>query len=171
MLPVIKTLKSISEKKTVCAFAGTCCGLQTEQADASVAESGKKKKALPVTHQNGNSRNQPVPPKQSQTYLDEGLYEGPPSSVEVSMMKIPRPKHCSRNSDLFQSNNGGTIEGEAPFHSDNYLQAATKNKRRTSRLSSAHNQPVLNGSAPPVTGAPQAGINLREMYTNRAFKD
>lgn len=111
-----------------------------------------------------------MPPKQSQTYLDEGLYEGPPSSVEVSM-KIPRPKHCSRNSDLFQSsNNGGTIEGEAPFHSDNYLQAATKNKRRTSRLSSAHNQPV-NGGATPVTGAPQAGINLREMYTNRAFKD
>jgi len=146
---------------------GTCCGLQTEEAGASVAESGKKK-ALPITHKNGS--NNPVPPKQSQTYLDEGLYEGPPSSVEVSM-KIPRPKHCSRNSDLFQSssNNGGTNEGEAPFHSDNYLQAATKNKRRTSRLSSADNQPV-NG-APPVTGAPQAGINLREMYTNRAFKD
>ena len=150
-------------------FVGTCCGLQTEEAGASVSESGKKK-ALPITHQNG-SRN-PVPPKQSQTYLDEGLYEGPPSSVEVSM-KIPRPKHCSRNSDLFQSSteNGGTIEGEAPFHSDNYLQAATKNKRRTSRLSSADNQPVNGGAPPVVTGAPQAGINLREMYTNRAFKD
>ena len=157
-------------------FVGTCCGLQTEDAGASVSESGKKK-ALPITHQNG-SRN-PVPPKQSQTYLDEGLYEGPPSSVEVSM-KIPRPKHCSRNSDLFQTSthNGGTIEGEAPFHSDNYLQAATKNKRRTSRLSSADNQPVNgaarrspNGVPSLVTSAPQAGINLREMYTNRAFKD
>ena len=58
--------------KTFCAFVGTCCGLQTEEAGASVSESGKKK-VLPITHQNG-SRN-PVPPKQSQTFLDEGLYD------------------------------------------------------------------------------------------------
>ena len=169
----MKTTIKIYFYKTFCAFSGTCCGLQTEEAGASVMESGKKK-ALPITHQNG-SRN-PVPPKQSQTYLDEGLYEGPPSSVEVSM-KIPRPKHCSRNSDLFQSstNNGGTIEGEAPFHSDNYLQAATKNKRRTSRLSSAdlNNHTVATQKVVPQKqdSSAQAGINLREMYTNKAFKD
>ena len=86
-------------------------------------------------------------------------------------MKIPRPKHCSRNSDLFQSSseNGN---GEA-FHSDNYLQAATKNKRRTSRLSSAdlNNHTAVISQKKSSSSSSQAGIKLREMYTNGAFKD
>ena len=115
----------------------------------------------------------------AQNYLDEGLYEGPPSSVEVSMMKIPRPKHCSRHSDLFQSSNESG-NGEAPFHSDNYLQAASKNKRRTSKLSMSGADPHIKHTnnhsghfehSKVKTSQPQTEINLREMYTNRAFKD
>merc|ERR1712083_552581 len=95
--------------------------------------------------------------KPTQTYLDEGLYQGPAasaaaassSSVELSM-KIPRPKHCSRHSDLFQSSTENDGNGET-FHSDNYLQAATKNKKRTSsRLSaaSAENNHAVTTVAP-----------------------
>lgn len=50
-------------------------------------------------------------------------------------LKIPRPKH--RNN---QHQNG--------FHSDNYLQAATKNKRSSN-----------------------SAIKLQPVYTNRAFQD
>ena len=38
---------------TLCAFLGTCCGLQTKEAGASVSESGDMK-ALAITHQNGS---------------------------------------------------------------------------------------------------------------------
>lgn len=59
-------------------------------------------------------------------------------------MRIPRPKHCPRHSEI----NG--------FHSDNYLQAASANKKRPSRV-----EKQQNGN----------GIKLHEMYTNRAFQD
>ena len=128
---------------------------------------------------------------QTSGYVDEGLYQGPPDSGPTSRtsvtsegpvsMKIPRPKVPSRHSDLFQSSNDNG--NDETFHSDNYLQAATKNKRRTSRLSSAdlNNHTVTQHQKDPLPGSnlyprqkksdssSQAGMNLREMYTNRAF--
>lgn len=69
------------------------------------------------------------------------------TQTNLHEMKIPRPKHsCSRHEVSSSDSNG--------FHSDNYLQAASKNKK-ISRTSTA--------SAAP--------IKLQPMYTNRAFQD
>ena len=136
----------------------------------------RPKTAKSQQNQNSGSRKQTShlyqgPPNSGPS--SAGLYQGPPNSGPISAepvsMKIPRPKHCSRNSDLFQSSsdNGNGEE----FHSDNYLQAATKNKRRTSRLSSAD----LNNHTAVISqkrsSSSPAGIKLKEMYSNGAFKD
>ena len=113
---------------------GTCCGQEG-------ASEVKKPPALPPP----NTRNTPT-----QTYLAD-------ESVEVSM-KIPRPKHSGskhhNSSGASASAASSTVDfnqsDSSAFHSDNYLQAASKNKKRRS---SAH------------------GIKLHEMYTNRAFQD
>ena len=84
-------------------------------------------------------------------------------------MRIPRPKHCSRQ------------ESER-FHSDAYLQAANKNKRRTTPNSvtrnGVENGATRNGENGQSNGAKSVnkheaanGIKLHEMYTNRAFQD
>ncbi len=87
--------------------------------------------------------------------------KAPPDSDQEPTMKIPRPKHCSRQNNA--SSDFSIAEGQAKsnghFHSDGYLQAATKNKRRTTnRTNHDHAQAA-------------AAIKLHEMYTNRAFKD
>jgi len=156
---------------------GTCCGFQTESSANSSSDSKKKAPIQSQQNQNSGPRKQTSDlyqgPPNSGPSSAPGLYQGPPDSGPISAepvsMKIPRPKHCSRNSDLFQSSseNGN---GEA-FHSDNYLQAATKNKRRTSRLSSEKDNHTTSVTTKAPASSAQAGINLREMYTNRAFKD
>eukprot|EP00093_Oithona_nana_P004609 04609.XXX_235761_239797_1 [CDS] Oithona nana genome sequencing. len=105
---------------------GTCCNTDTSK-DTKKSSEVVKKPPLPPPN---NTRT-------TQTYLAE---EG---GVEVSM-KIPRPKQRPSASD-FNSDSNSTA-----FHSDNYLQAASKNKKRRSSAQ---------------------GIKLHEMYTNRAFQD
>ena len=124
---------------------GTCCNTDTTSSPPKVKKSAKAEKVKKPPLPPPNTRTQPT-----QTYLEEG-------GVEVSM-KIPRPKHSGgkhhNSSGASASAASSTVDfnqsDSSAFHSDNYLQAASKNKKRRS---SAH------------------GIKLHEMYTNRAFQD
>lgn len=109
---------------------GTCCG---QSDDSAIAP-------------NANGASGGSEPRKLQQQTQTNLHE----------MKIPRPKHsCSRH-----ENNDNDFKQQQHhangFHSDNYLQAASKNKKisRTS-ANSAASQP----------------IKLQPMYTNRAFQD
>ena len=122
---------------------GTCCNTDTTSKETKTESKKRSSEAV---------KKPPLPPpnntRTTQTYIEEG-------GVEVSM-KIPRPKHwgsrttpqsaAASNLDFnHQSDSHSTA-----FHSDNYLQAASKNKKRRSSAQ---------------------GIKLHEMYTNRAFQD
>jgi len=146
-----------------------CCGAAASGAQDQVK---KKKPAKQQKHQQVAG---------TQTYLDE--------AVDVVSMRIPRPKHCSRHQNGHSEGAGknpqdSNMADENPqtnngalFHSDNYLQAATKNKKRSrdhtnsqnnhrSRSSSQHR---TSRTTPPPPNQTKNGIY--EMYTNRAFQD
>lgn len=121
---------------------GTCCNTDTTSKETKTESKKRSSEAV---------KKPPLPPpnntRTTQTYIEEG-------GVEVSM-KIPRPKHSgSRNNQSAAASNldfnHQSDSHSTAFHSDNYLQAASKNKKRRSSAQ---------------------GIKLHEMYTNRAFQD
>ena len=206
---------------------GSCCGAPQQHQLNSADKKVKKK-----------PKQQHQVMAETQTYLEE--------AVEANVIRIPRPKHCSRHQignghaevvvkqqPLDNTNHAGgagpkiagtsfgavagssgggggpapppitTIPngttsalhsngvGSSQFHSDNYLQAATKNKKRSSRehrsrSSSSHNSrtKTTTGGTPPqrhnnIPNPPSNAPNnassskngIYEMYTNRAFQD
>ena len=186
---------------------GSCCGTPQQQLNsADVKKKPKHQQQLQVA--------------ETQTYLEE--------AVEANVIRIPRPKHCSRHQignghaevvkPLDNTNHGGpkvvagafgaggggggpapppitTIPngtssalhsngvGGSQFHSDNYLQAATKNKKRSREhrsRSSSQNRTGASKTTPPHNNVPNPAATanassskngIYEMYTNRAFQD
>jgi len=202
---------------------GSCCGTPQQHQLNSADKKVKKK-----------PKQQHQVMAETQTYLEE--------AVEANVIRIPRPKHCSRHQignghaevvvkqqPLDNTNHAGGAGpkiagtsfgavagssggggGPAPppittipngttsalhsngvgssssqFHSDNYLQAATKNKKRSrehrSRSSSQNRTgskttPPHNNVPNPAATAANANASsskngIYEMYTNRAFQD